>query len=224
MEATLATPAVTETEQQFVLSRIGWDQYESLLTTFPEQAGLRLIFLDRSLTLMSPSYRHGVLAERIADIIKAVAKGLRLSWEQAGHATYRQEDKEAGVEGDKTYYFGEHSRAMTFERAIDLTTQPPPDLAVEIEHTHKADKAIVVWGRLGVPEVWRMEVDPWSLSFGSREADGTYKPSTESNFLLGLRPADVLNQLHLADKLGSSEWFDQLDQWVRIEILPRQKV
>ncbi len=69
--------------------------------------------------------------------------------------------RNGGVEGDKTFYFGEHARTMKGPKDIDLDVQPPPDLAIEVEVTHSADDAVIGWGRLGVPEVWRF--DPIAL-------------------------------------------------------------
>ena len=64
---------------------------------------------------------------------------------------------DAGLEGDKTFYFGEHAVLMRGPVDIDLDVQPPPDLAIEVEVSHSADAALVAWGRLGVPEVWRFQ-------------------------------------------------------------------
>src|SRR5947199_5995008 len=105
---------------------------------------------------------------------------------------------------------------------IDLTTQPPPDLAIEVEVTHSADDAVAAWGRLGVPEVWRLDAHRWTLAFGLRRDDGTYAPAARSAAFPVLEPADVLAQLRLAEELGSSRWFAQLGGWVRDVLAQRQ--
>ena len=222
MSTTLSAPKVLEQEPCLVLDLIQWGQYEKILEALPEKAGLRIIYLDGRLTFLSPSYRHDIDGERCGQLVVALANGCGIVWEQAGHTTYRLRKKTGGVEGDKTFYFGENAERMLGEREVDLTTQPPPDLAIEVEATHPADDSVTVWGRLGVPEVWRLDLQRGTLVFGLRRDDGTYVPAPRSAGLPLLEPADVLGQLRLAEELGSSRWFAQLDGWVRTVLLPRR--
>ena len=111
---------------------------------------------------------------------------------------------------------------MIGQRSIDLTNQPAPDLAIEVEVTHSADDAIKVWGLLGVPEVWRLDASQWTLVFGVRRDDGTYAPSTHSLAFPVLEPSDVLAQIRVAEKLGASRWHRKLEGWVRDVLLPRR--
>lgn len=204
------------------MSGISWSQYESLLQTFPEQAGLRITYIDGRLTLLSPKRRHDWHEDALGQLVRAVAFGLGVEWEPAGHTTYRREDLVAGVEGDQTFYFGANAETMRGPVDVDLTTQPPPDLAIEVEVTHRADDSIAVWGRLGVPEIWRLNVDRWTLVFAIRKNDGTYAMVPQSLAFPELNPDDVLSQLRLAGQLGSSRWYAQLDGWVRTVLIPRR--
>jgi Uma2 family endonuclease len=216
------TSTSVDSEQCLVLNGIGWKQYEKVLEAFPEHSGLRIVFLDGRLTLLSPSRRHDWIETNLGYLVAAVAHGLEIEWEPAGHTTYRREKDEGGVEGDNTYYFGKNAESMRGVNEIDLGSQPPPDLAVEVEATHRADDSLTVWGRLGVPEVWRLDTKKWTLTFGFRQLDGRYAPIARSAALSPLEPADVLSQLTLARQLGTARWYAQLDQWVRTVILPRR--
>jgi Uma2 family endonuclease len=222
MSTTLAPEQTAQDEQRLVLSSISWWQYETVLQAFPEQAGLRIIYLDGRLTFVSPTRRHDWHEKTLGHIVAAVATGLGIEWEPSGHTTYRREEKRGGVEGDETYYLGANAERMRGPVDVDLTTQPPPDLAIEVEATHRADDSVAVWGRLGVPEVWRLDLKRWTLTFGVRQPDGTYAPAPRSAGLTPLEPNDVLEQLRLAEQLGSSRWYAQLDGWVRGTILPRR--
>jgi Uma2 family endonuclease len=222
MSVTLAPEKTTETEQCLVLNNIRWSQYEAILRALPEQAGLRIIYFDRRLTLLSPSYRDDWIAEACGDLVKAVARALGLAWEQSGHTTYRLKKGDAGVEGDRAFYFGDHAKRMIGAQEIDLTTQPPPDLTIEIEVSHSANDAVAAWGRIGVPEVWRLDTKRWTLTFETRNDDGTYSPTPRSPALPVLEPSDVLSQLRLAEKLGSSRWHAQLTKWIKSVLLPRR--
>jgi Uma2 family endonuclease len=210
-------------EQSLVLYGIGWDQYETVLKAFPEQGGLRITYVDRRLTLVSPiSRRHDWHEHVLGRLVETVASSLGIEWEPAVHATFHREDLEVGVEGDQTFYFGPHAELMRGPVNVDLSTQPPPDLAIEVEVSHRSDDSVEVWRRLGVPEVWRLHVDRKSLVFLIRQPDGSYKPAERSRVLAVLEPADVLAQLQVAQQLGSSRWTRQLADWVRDTLLPRR--
>ncbi len=111
MSATLTAPSIAETEQRLVLTRIGWGNYVTISDALPDWRGLRLIYIDGRLTLLTTSRRHDWLAERVGQLFVAVAEGCGIIWEDAGQATYRLEGRGAGVEGDKTFYVGAKCRA-----------------------------------------------------------------------------------------------------------------
>lgn len=216
-----ATPIETEPGQFVELSNLGWDQYVAISEAIGERPNPRLIYCDRSLQILVISRRHDWFAERLGDFVKIVAGGCGIPWEDAGTSTYECEDDEVAVEGDKTFYLREHADLMKGSVNIDLDSQPPPDLAIEVEVSHSANKALKVWGRLGVPEVWRFDPKKERVAFLRCKEDGTYEPIEQSLGFPMLTPADVLEQLRLADSLGAGDWFMRLNDWVRDVIRPR---
>jgi Uma2 family endonuclease len=207
--------------QQLTLYRVGWEQFVTINDALDERPGLRMIFCDGRLTFLKPSRRHEWFAGRLGELTVAVASGLRILWETAGRSTFRREELKVGVEGDKTFYCARHAEVMQGPRGIDLTVQPPPDLAIEVEVGRVTDQATTVWGRLGVPEVWRFGLDAMQFDFGLRGNDGSYVLSNHSRMFPTLTPEDVVNQMRLAERIGTSAWYRQLDDWVRKEIRPR---
>ena len=214
-------PTAADHEQRLDLFGIGWEQYVAITDAMGDQSGLKSIYLDGRLTLLTLSRRHDWHAERLAELFKAVAVGCGIFWEDAGSATYRLEGKGSGVEGDKTFYVGANAEQMLGPRDIDLSTQPPPDVAIEVEVTHHADVAMKVYGRLGVPEVWRFDLDAGTFAFCVRRDDETYAPAERSPSLPLLTPDDVLAQMRLAGELGAARWAARLHDWVRETLLPR---
>lgn len=221
LTAPIAAPVTTPEDQVLVLHRVGWEQYLMIAEALPERRGLRMVYFDRRLTLLSPSHLHDWRAEHLGLLVVAVANGCGILWEAAGTTTYRRADVEVGVEGDKVYYFGANAERMKGPLEIDLSTQPPPDLVIEVEVSHSANDSVKVWGRLGVPEVWRLDARREAISFWLRRDDGTYHPIDRSISLPALTPADVSAQLRLAEDLGSARWSMQLAEWVRDVIAPR---
>ena len=95
MSVTLATPPAAETEngeQSFVMGRISWDAYVKISDALEEQRGLRMIYCDERLDFVGKSRRHDWFAERLANLVVALARGLGVPWEDAGGATYRRKN------------------------------------------------------------------------------------------------------------------------------------
>jgi Uma2 family endonuclease len=40
-------------------------------------------------------------------------------------------------------------------RQVDLTTDPPPDLVIEVDISSPSSRRIDIYRQLGVPEIWR---------------------------------------------------------------------
>jgi Uma2 family endonuclease len=223
--ATAETEVETEVEsdeQHLVLYGIEWDQYITMNDALPERRGVRMIYIDGSLTILTLSRRHDWFVDYLDSIIKLVAVGCGIEVEFAGSATFRLATEKVGVEGDRTYYFGPNAEIMSGPLDIDLTSQPPPDLAIEVDLTHSAKKAIATYARIGVPEVWRYDERKGKLTFLILGDERVYHSTPRSRSLPQLVPEDVLGQLKLADEVGSfSRWFAQLPEWVRTTILPR---
>ena len=209
-------------EQRLDLGGISWDRYTRIADAIPDHAGTKTIFLDGRLTLVTTSRRYGALSDALSDLVKAVAVGTRVGFAVGGSATYRRIEQGAGVEGDQTFYFGENARRMRGNINIDLASQPPPDLAIEVEETNPADLSIAAWGRLGVPEVWHIMVETWCLTFLARQQDGTYLPTAHSLGLPPLAPKDVTGQLLISEEIDTSDWYEGLAAWVRDVLVPRQ--
>jgi Uma2 family endonuclease len=208
-------------DERFVIPDLSWESYVALNDAVVERPGLRMIYCDGRLTLLTESLKHGFHSRCLFVLVMGLAQGLKIRWTTAGTATYRRQQKSGGVEGDETFYFGEHAIRMRGADRIDLDAQPPPDLAVEVEVSHSADDAVTIWGRLGVPEVWRFDPIAGTCSFWRRRRDGTYTRIGHSVAFPMLTPDDVLEQMRLADELGPDEWQARLARWVKKVIVPR---
>jgi Uma2 family endonuclease len=210
-------------DQRIVIPETSWEEYVAINDAIVERPNIRMFYCDGRLTLLTESRKHGWASRCLLLLVTALAQGLKVPCEVAATATFRRKAKSAGVEGDETFYFGKNAEVMKGLKDIDLTAQPPPDLAIEVEVSHSADDAVLVWGRLGVAEVWRFDPIAWQCSFWGRRGDGTYEPRDGSLAFPMLTPDDVLQQMRLADELGYGEWNARLGQWVRKVILPRKR-
>jgi Uma2 family endonuclease len=210
-------------EPRFDIHDVKWDTYVTMNEALGDRRNPRMIHCEGRLTLMERSWIHMRLASLLDHLIMAIASYAHVDCEPSGAATYRHRQKEAGLEADRTFHFGDNAERMRGGRDYDFDRDPPPDLAIEVEVTNPADEAIAAWGRLGVPEVWRFDAAARTCSFWNRSDDGSYEQVARSLFLPMLHPLDVVDQIRTAQEIGTSKWYAQLGDWVRDVILPRMK-
>jgi len=109
---------------------------------------------DRGLLeLEMPSKTHETLKWIAGRFIEAYAEEMGIDYDAAGSTTWRLASIEGGLEADESYYIQNHSRIRG--REVDLTIDPPPDLAIEIDLSPPDVEKASVYARLGVPEIWR---------------------------------------------------------------------
>lgn len=215
----VAAPPEDET---FTIPGLSWGQYVAISDALGDQPNLRTLFLDGSLTLVSPSFVHEWAEDALDAILLAVAVGCDVEMVALGSTTLRKGVGTAGLEGDRAYYLGDNVARVGRPETIDLDIHPPPDLAIEVENSHGASRSLGIYSRLGVPEVWRYDVRRRTLAFLALQPDGSYRATSPSPNLPFLTPEDVLQQLERAEEMKSrTRWFRQLADWVRDEIRPR---
>ena len=124
--------------------------YEQLLRQLGDRSIPRIRFREHHIFLMSPLPEHGKEIEVIADLVKAILRHQGRDWESFHPITLRA-GKEAGLEPDVCFYL-ENYPAILGKRKLDLSIEPPPDLAIEIDVT--SFTRIEDYISLAIPEVW----------------------------------------------------------------------
>jgi Uma2 family endonuclease len=222
MATTISTLPATVTiagDQCVRLAGLGWKGFLTVLRLRGDHPAPRMIYLDGDLLLVSPSYIHERLAERLGMFVIEVVVGLGIPCMPSGSTTFRRRKKLAGVEGDKTYYLANAAQILG-KREIDLRFDPPPDLAIEAVHTHEAAVAVEVYRRIGVPEVW--VCDEAELRILVRQANGRYGRAEASAAFPFLKAAEVFAWITKPETVTATEWAADLRRWVRDTLVPRR--
>ena len=210
-------PARVAKRKRFVLRRVPWNLYRRL-RNIPENRHTRMTYLDGTLILMAPEFRHEVGAERLGVFIRAVAEECNIPFAGARSTTFSLkqpgERKGAAKEPDNSFYFANEAQVRD-KHSIDLEIDPPPDLAIEVDNTRSSLAKLTVYARLGIPEVWRYDVNRGTLWFGQLTENGTYQEIDQSISLPMLTPAIVLEQLQRCLGRAESEWGRLIRVWVR---------
>lgn len=139
--------------QRLLLHNISWAEFEAILLELRQRGGTRVAYDYGWLEIMVPLPEHEYFKETIGDAIKDIAEVLNLDYESYGSTTWRQQAKQAGLEPDNCFYV-QNEVYIRGKFDIDLSQDPPPDLALEIDITSKSLNRFPIYARLGVPEIW----------------------------------------------------------------------
>jgi Uma2 family endonuclease len=203
-------------EQRVVLSDMGWEGYEAMLKLIGDRP-IRLTYDRGDLELMVPSLDHERYKSLLGRLIETLTLELDLPCDAAGSTTWRKQFEDRGLEPDECYYLSNAGRVAG--RKVDLSVDPPPDLAIEVEISRSALNRMGIYAALGVPEVWRFDGE--TLRVEQLQPDGTYREVAVSPSFPFLPLNEVVRWLRLADTMGQTPWLRQFREWVRDELGPR---
>ncbi len=178
----------------------------------------RRVFIDPVtgfVDLMTPSPEHEFHARGSDIILKTLAGRMGLGSILLGSTRWRRpgDPENTGAEPDACYYLGERAerwahayRQGPAEReAFELNN--PPDLVIEIERSPGDRDKPAFYRRLGVPEMWRVDISGNTREVLMLDLQASHSPAENSKVLPGTGPDFVLEALELA----ISDRIDELD-------------
>jgi Uma2 family endonuclease len=202
---------ISPTTQPVLLGGVSWATYECLLADFGDSHAARVAYDQGMLEIVSPSYIHEQRNSLIAMLVSVVATEMDIDFENAGSTTFKRADVGRGFEPDSCFYL-QHVAAIRGKRTIDLATDPPPDLVVEIDITHPSLDKMPIYATLGVPEVWRATEE--RVVVYQRMRDG-YAVVDQSTVLPGLAAAELQDWLAVSEQTSRAAWMKQIQSWAR---------
>ncbi|MBV8755660.1 MAG: Uma2 family endonuclease [Deltaproteobacteria bacterium] len=137
---------VPTADERVVMYGVSWEHYELMLEVRGERSQPRMAYLDGALELMTTSHGHEGVNFMVSRMLEAYALDANIRFRGYGHWTLRKgAEKQAGIESDECYQFG------------DDQTERMPDLAIEVTWTSGGIDKLEIYRRLGVREVWFWE-------------------------------------------------------------------
>ncbi len=142
---------------------VSWQEYEDLLNQVGEASGLRISFASGTLTVMTLSTEHEKYADFIKRLVSHLGFQLRINILFFGSATMKKTKGRKGLEPDACFYVQTADR-LGNRMQLDFETDPPPDIAVEIDLHHDSSSKLPIYATLGVPEIWRYDGQTSTIS------------------------------------------------------------
>jgi Uma2 family endonuclease len=153
MTATLIHPSPEKTTQRVVLSSISWQTYQRLLAEAGDNRSSRFSYYQKILEIIMPSDLHETVNCLLKQFVTTLSDELKLKRKGFGSTTLNREDLKQGAEPDSCFYIQNVDRIRG--RKINLSTDPPPDLIIEVDLTSPSTNRFAIYKNLGVPEIWR---------------------------------------------------------------------
>lgn len=191
-----------ESAEKIILRGVSWVTYENLLEDLMDNSSVRLSYNEGNLEIMTESFNHGKFTRILGQIVVFVADLFEIDFVAGGSTTFRKEKTRKGFEGDDSFYF-ENARFVRDKEEIDLTTDPPPELVVEIDLTHPSLPKFPIFADIGVKEIWRFDGD--EVKFYRLE-NNDYIEVTESVCLPDIKSETVTELLFAAREMKRSDW------------------
>jgi Uma2 family endonuclease len=118
----------------------------------------------------------------------------------------------AGIEPDDCFYIQNYQAVIGKER-LDLSIDPPPDLAIETDVTSKTE--IDAYKGLGVPELWIYSKGKLKINL---LVNGEYVESQNSLAFPNIRVTELIPQyLQRAKQVGVSQALEEFEAQLKAE-------
>lgn len=193
-----------------LLDDVNWQEFEAILEELGEHRGSRIAYSQGTLEIRMPLPEHEFNKEIIGDMVKILLEELEIDRECFGSTTFKRKSMLQGIEPDNCFYIQNYA-LMIGKKRIDLTVDPPPDLAIEVDLTSKTQ--LDAYEALGVPEIWRYENKKLQISVLQ---DGKYVESEISPTFPNLPIIEAISQYcEQSQTVGTSQTLRLFRKWVK---------
>lgn len=206
-------------EQRIVLENISWEKLEALLSEMGDERTTRFTYDRGRLELMNPLEDHDRCRRLIESLILVLVDELDLLLEGYVAPTLKRPDLGRAIEPDAGYYM-QRVAQIQGKGAIDLTTDPAPDLLQEAVLTPSSLNRLSIYAKLGVPEVWQYTTRPGDDFFKGTFAihvlkQDRYVEASHSLAFPILPASKVLEFIEQSDSIGLMTALRVLRSWVQ---------
>ncbi|MBV9385394.1 MAG: Uma2 family endonuclease [Chroococcidiopsidaceae cyanobacterium CP_BM_ER_R8_30] len=139
--------------ERIILRDIRWGEFEQIVEELGHHPSHRIAYYKGTLEIMVPLPGHEDRKEIIGDLVKVLLEEFDIEFRSLGSSTFKQQIAAVGVEPDACFYIQNEAMIRGKDR-IDLSIDPPPDLAIEVDYTTDSQLKKSSYEALGVPELW----------------------------------------------------------------------
>ncbi|MDX2099605.1 MAG: Uma2 family endonuclease [Leptolyngbyaceae cyanobacterium bins.59] len=155
MTAVLATP-ISQIElapgSAIRIDGVTWESYIALLQELGDDRPTRVAYEDGVLEIRMPGQSHEAANRVLASIALTLAEEFGFEFNDLGSMTMNRPQLRKGVEPDSCFYIQNAQAGQGLGETI--SSDLPPDLALEVDIANRSDSKLSIYQAMGVPEVW----------------------------------------------------------------------
>src|SRR5579872_2824670 len=129
--AAVEAPKPAEPNQMFVQRGVDWLTYDAIIQALGDHP-TRVTFDGWNLEFRSPSSAHEWYKTLFGRLLNGLSLDRNIPLSGCGCMAFRKQSAECGLEADQCYWI-QNEPAVRGKLEIDLSVDPPPDLAIEID-------------------------------------------------------------------------------------------
>ena len=187
-------------DRRVLFQNVRWSTYQALLADLGPR-GTRITYDRGTVEIMSPSKKHEHLKTLLGRLIEAFTEEAEISILSTASTTLQREDLARAVEADESYYI-RHEPDVRDREELDLSRDPPPDLAVEIDISRRSLDRRIIFAAMGIPEVWCFDGE--QLGVYQLAPDGQYALAANSLALPDFPLEEATRLLRERSRLGET--------------------
>lgn len=195
--------------KKLILQGIGWDFYEELLSEYKDSNALHFAYDNGFLEVEVPLLEHESANRILQNLITAICFEKGIDFFNAGSTTFRKQAKSKGVEPDTCFYIQNEAK-IRGKSNLDLKTDPPPDLVIEVDVTSPSLNKMPIYASLGVSEVWLFKGENVEFYKLYGEFYQEIPASLVFPYLTSEKATEFLNK---GLKESSSKWVKEVRNW-----------
>jgi Uma2 family endonuclease len=196
--------------QHCVLEDVSWEQYQDLLEKLGGRP-IRVTYDDGMMEIrMCLALEHEQPKKLVGRMVEMLAFLMDKPIASLGSTTFQRKDRKKGLEPDERYYFRDEAK-MRGKKRLNLRKDPPPELVIEIDVTHRSIPREPICAALGVPELWRYDGQVQCLHLKS----GEYVVRKMSLAFAFLEPARLSQFIDMVPPAGETAAMKAFVAWVR---------
>ncbi|QLE57389.1 Uma2 family endonuclease [Nostoc sp. TCL26-01] len=199
---------------QLLIKDISWSGYKHILADLGDNRNSRVSYSQGVVEIMAPLPEHEVSKKIIGNLVEILLEELDIEFWSLGSTTFDKESMNAGVEPDDCFYIQNEARVRGKNR-INLSIDPPPDLAIEIDITSRT--RFNNYQALKVPELWRWNGNKLEINV---LVEDKYIETNKSAIFPHLPISQVIPEYLMRSKTeGRNATMKAFRSWVREQIV-----
>lgn len=197
-----------------LLMKLDWETFEKWLDETMDIRNVpRISYSQGWLEFMVPGAEHEDDKKIIATLVEIILEEMDIEFRGVASTTLRSSKAQKAVEPDECFYI-QHEADIRGKKKIHLDVDPPPDLAIEIDITHRSH--FDNYEKLAVPELWRFNGEELKIFVLE---NGCYREVEKSRQFPNLPIKQVIPEyLEKSKQDGRNKTMKAFRQWLATQL------